>query len=259
MFLYQAYGLIFASAVPLPELAQSRGMADVFIELRAGPCVASIESAPIALVDASSDRVHLAWGGVGDLVVENGKRIALVPLKGAEEASLRLFILGAGIGVLLHQIGVLVFHASAVAIDAGVVGFLGGKGLGKSTLAASFNGANHALVSDELLVIRFDCEGRAMAYPGSSQIRLWSDVLENAGGIPDSAVRVRSGVDKYSVNGGPLASAPLPFRVAYLLGVGSETHISFVEPGEALLHLVPHLYVSRFGNSLLKADRKSVV
>lgn len=251
--LFSTYGLTLASALPLPELSSVEGRADVFVEFGSGKCIASHEPSPIMCAHVSLNRVHLIWGAVGDLLVEEGCRITVVPCPDADEDSLRLFILGAGLGVLLHQRGLLVLHASCVAIDNRGIGFIGAKGWGKSTTTATLHQRGHALISDELLVVRFNDQAQPQVMPGSPQIRLWSDALISIGGDPDSAVRVRSGIDKYNVDTGNIAAETFPLYCLYLLDVGEELSIKLMSPSEAFFGIVPHLYVCRFGTQFLQS------
>ena len=251
--LYSAYGLTLASAFPLPELPLVKGRADVIVELDSRKCTASYEPSPISCTDASLNQIHLTWGGVGDLLIEEGRRITVVPGPNADEDALRLFILGAGLGVLLHQRGLLVLHASCVAIDNRGIGFIGAKGWGKSTTTATLHRRGHALISDELLVVRFDDQAQPRVIPGSPQIRLWSDALISMGDDPDSAVRVRSGIDKYNVYAGNTIAETLPLYCLYLLDVGEDLSIKLMPPSEAFFGIIPHLYVCRFGTQFLQS------
>ena len=250
---YSAYGLKLASALPLPELPRVEGRADVIVGLDPGKCIAPHEPSPILCADASLNRAHLTWGAVGDLLVEEGRRITIVPDSNADEDALRLFILGAGLGVLLHQRGLLVLHAGSVGIDDRVIGFIGAKGWGKSTTTATLHQRGHALISDELLVVRFDDQGQPRVIPGSPQIRLWSDALVSIGGDPDSEVRVRSGIDKYNINATNVAAEAFLLYCLYLLDVGEELSIQSMSPSEAFFGVIPHLYVCRFGTQFLQS------
>lgn len=252
---YQAYGLILESALPLPELEVATGKADVFLEVSPIPRAHSEPGTPISLLDASETHVHLSWGGVGELIVEEPARIQLLCVETAEDAALRLFVLGAGLGVLLDRLGYLVFHASGVAVGNRAVGFLGGKGMGKSTLAAQFNLAGFPLISDELFAITFGSDGQPMVHPGPQQFRLWSDALECWGGNLKSAVRVRTGLDKFTVPGICKIDGAVPLAIAYVLSAGNSISIYPIDPSHSLLHLVPHLYVGRFGNAIFRASR----
>lgn len=125
---YEAYGLTLASTLPFPELLAGGAGVDVVIVVDRMASVASQEHSPILCAGVSPNRVHLTWGGVGDLLIEDGQRITVAPRPDTDEDALRLFVLGAGLGVLLHQRGLLVFHASGVVINDQVVGFTGAKG-----------------------------------------------------------------------------------------------------------------------------------
>ncbi|HRD67417.1 MAG TPA: hypothetical protein PKY50_14830 [Candidatus Competibacter sp.] len=251
-FSYSAYGLTLTSTLSLPELVSAEGKVDVCIEVDRCKGLAHREYSPILCADASPNRVHLTWGAVGDLLIEEGCRITVIPAPDADENDLRLFVLGAGLGVLLHQRGLLVLHASGVAIRDRIVGFTGAKGWGKSTTAASLYRRGYPLVSDELLVVRFDAGDRPLVIPGSPQMRLWSDALLGVGGDPDSAVRVRSGIDKFSVGATKIATEALPFYGLYLLDIGEELSIQLVSPSEAFFGVMQHLYVYRFGTKFLQ-------
>ncbi|MCP5463302.1 MAG: hypothetical protein H7A34_09100 [bacterium] len=250
---YSTYGLTLASTLPFPELSSGKGKVDVNIIIAQTEGAASHEHSPILCVDVSPTRVHLIWGGVGDLIIEDSQRITVLPGPNADEDALRLFILGAGLGVLLHQRGLLVLHASGVVINDRVVGFIGAKGWGKSTTTAILHQRGYALISDELLVARFDDQGQPRVLPGSPQIRLWSDALVSTGGNLDSAVRVRSGIDKFNINALCMAPEDLRLHCLYLLDAGEELSIRPMSPSEAFFGVVPHLYVHRFGTSFLKA------
>lgn len=250
---YAAYSLTIASSLPLPELLVGEGREDISIQVNRAESIVQHQYSEIQCASAALLRVHLKWGRVADMLIEDGCRITVVPALGADEEDLRLFILGAGLGVLLHQRGLLVLHASGVAINDGVIGFIGAKGWGKSTTAATLHQRGHALISDELLVVRFDDQGQPWVIPGSPQIKLWADALVGTGGDLDSAVRVRSGVDKFSVNAAGIAPNELPFRGLYLLDAGEELSIQPMSPSEAFMGIVPHLYVYRFGTSFLQA------
>jgi hypothetical protein len=250
---YAAYGMTLASALPLPELSAGTGRADICIDIERNQCLAHHKPSPIRCAAASPNRVHLTWGAVGDLLIEKGRRITIIPAgPNADQDALRLFVLGAGLGVLLHQRGFLVLHASGLSIRDRMVGFIGAKGWGKSTTAAALHRRGHPLISDELLVVHFDAQDQPLVMPGSPQMRLWLDALVSTGGDPDSAVRVRSGLDKFNVNATNVVLESLAFQSLYLLDAGEQLAIQSISPSEAFLGIVPHVYVCRFGTSFLQ-------
>ena len=58
-------------------------------------------------------------------------------------------------GILLHQRGRMVLHASAVNINDGAVAFMGHNGAGKSTTTFSFMASGYPLVADDILSLEF--------------------------------------------------------------------------------------------------------
>lgn len=253
MHSYSAYGLTLASALPLPDMLPGEGRADVCIWIDRSETRESLEDSPIQCVSVSPARVHLTWGMVGELLIEDGWQITVMPAQQADDESLRLFVLGAGLGVLLHQRGLLVLHASSVAIQDRAVAFLGAKGWGKSTTATALHREGHPLIADELLVIRFDETGRGMAIPGSSQIKLWADALIGVGGDPDFAEPVVPGANKYYVSASSVAGRDVPISRLYLLDAGENLCVKPVSLSEAFFGIVPHVYVSRFGTPFMQS------
>ena len=253
MSFYSAYGLTVDSALPLPDLPSGRGEADLRISLGPTSRLATQNVPGIQCLVATATRVHLSWRSVGELVIGGGNQIEITPALDADEEALRLFVVGAGFGVLLHQRGLLVLHGSAVVIDGGVVGFLGAKGWGKSTTAMALRRRGHPVLSDELIAIRFDGENRAVVLPGSSPLKLWSDALTSVGVDPDKAVPVRPGLKKYFVPESSMVDTELPLRSLCLLHMGDALSMKPVSASEAFFGIVPHVYVSRFGTGFLKA------
>lgn len=253
MFKYHTYGLTLISALPLPELLPGEGDADVYITVEEINAIPPRAHSGVQCASVSPSCVHLTWGTVGDLWIMEGRRIMVVPVVSVDQEALRLFVLGPGLGILLHQRGLLVFHGSSVAVHNQVVGFVGAKGWGKSTTAAILHQRGHNLVSDELLAVHFDAWNQPFAIPGSPQLRLWVDALVGTGGDPNSTIRVRSGIDKFNVNASSMAAEELPLHYLYLLGVGEELSIQSMSPSETFLGIIPHLYAYRFGTSFLQA------
>lgn len=253
MHLYSAYGLTLASALPLPDLVSGGGEADVSITLERPARPATEETAGIQCLAAAPARTHLSWGSVGELVVQDGNRIHITPAPGADEEALRLFVVGAGFGVLLHQRGLLVLHGSAVVLRERSIAFLGAKGWGKSTTAMAMSQRGHAVVSDELLAIRFEGDDQAVVLPGSSPLKLWSDALSSLGGDPRTAAPVRPGLDKYFAGEAGMVDQETRLHCIYLLDGGDTLAVTPVSPKEAFFGIVPHVYVARFGTGFLQS------
>lgn len=128
-------------------------------------------------------------------------------------------------------------HASAVAIDGRVVGFVGNSGMGKSTLATSFVGRS-PLVTDDSLLLDVQPDGSVLAWPTRPRTRLLLDSLASVAPWPAE----REVGDKAEV---PLPGVGGPLPLARLYAIErSEGEISLVvlSARDALLALAAHLH-----------------
>lgn len=254
MEFYSAYGLTFSSDLPLRGLFARAESDAADFQIRVLPTAASSsgDASAIHCLGATPTKAHLSWGTVGELFVEAGRSISVIPALGADDDTLALFVSGAGVGVLLHQRGLLVLHGSAIRMGERIVGFLGAKGWGKSTTAMAMHRAGYPLVSDEHLVITMSDEEHPSVLPGTSPVKLWADALASNGGEPDSSVPVRPGLSKY------YTSAPLPptdrspLQELFLLDVGEQFAVETLPASRAFFGVLPHLYVHRFGTPFLQ-------
>src|SRR5262245_23686011 len=134
MFSYTAYGLGIHSMLELPELVTRETHADAVI--RTGP-VDSTQPPGAGGEDwiwATRDTACLSFDEAGKYLVRGGNEITIDPPANADPGLIRVMLLGPVMGLLLHQRGFLLLHASSVAIDGGAVAFVAVKGMGKSTL-----------------------------------------------------------------------------------------------------------------------------
>ncbi len=84
------------------------------------------------------------------------------------------FLLGPVMGYALRRRGLLALHASAVVFGGHAIGFVGPGGAGKSTTATALVLRGHALVTDDILVLRPTTSGWETT-PAIDQVRLWED------------------------------------------------------------------------------------
>ena len=254
MFNYHAYDLGISSCIPLPELQASAEVArDVTIRwgkldwappppARAGePCF-----------ELATEEAHFFWEQLGKFRVRAGTEIVIDPSAGVEERMLRLPLLGTVLAVLLHMRKYLVLHASAVAIEGRTVIFLGNKGWGKSTMAATMYGRGHELLADDLVALDTDGE-RPMALPGYPHIKLHPEVVAaSLGRDPEELTELATGYEKRGCRViERFSDKARPVSGIFVLGGGPEPALKRLSPPEAVLHLIKNTYVARFGNELL--------
>lgn len=188
---------------PLPRDASALGDDDVDANAR-------------VRLHRSSVGWHLAYDDTGRFDVATDGR--LITWHAPENASLdaaRLDVTGRVLALALHAGGDLCFHASAVAIGGAAVGFLGAKGMGKSTLAWALVRAGARLLTDDTLRVRPGSP--AIAYPGVHELRLRPDVATR---LPPAPREARVWGDRLTVQEltmDRLQREPLPLAALYLL------------------------------------------
>lgn len=83
--------------------------------------------------------------------IEDGERISVAPLAGADADKVRVYLLGTCMGALMMLRRTLPLHGSAVVIDGRAYAFLGDSGVGKSTLAAALVHRGYTFLSDDVI------------------------------------------------------------------------------------------------------------
>lgn len=242
MITYAAYGLRICSALPLPELATAEGEPDIYV--RFGAVAGPPPRHPPLDYDiyATADEIQLYWRDVGRFSVKNGREIAIDPITTVEERTLRLFVLGPALAIVLHQRGYLVLHASATELHGHAVAFLGGSGWGKSTMAAVLHGRGHNFLADDFAVIRQEASG-PMLFPGFPQLKLWPESLVSLGHDPEAVPRLRPEIDKRAFHiAGAIPDLPQPLGRIYVLAEGPHPQITPLGRQESFVELVRHSY-----------------
>ena len=120
-------------------------------------------------------------GPMGDATVH------LAPEQDPEMAS--ILVSGNLLALVLVQRGMCVLHASAVESSGRALGFVGGTGMGKSTLAALCCEAGARVVSDDVLRVDVGEDGTT-CHRGSRQLRLRPAASEITRAFAESATRV---------------------------------------------------------------------
>lgn len=217
---YRCYGFTISSEISLPELI----VADDGIER-------CDESVHIVIGDVSHDGLTegmqlgpFLWAsenalwlrvpGVARFLVRDGKEIRIAPEPGADEDSIRVFLLGSAFGAILFQRGHLVLHGNAIRIGDYCMVCAGDSGAGKSTLAAAFMQRGHQILADDVVPVDAQCR----ALPGFPRIKLWQDTADHLKIHTGGLRRIRPDIHKYNF---PVlqqfADQPLRVRWIYIL------------------------------------------
>lgn len=181
---YKAFGLCIASEVLMPELSQVMSPDE--------PINVAIERTDLTDLWNQSGRQNDIYvvkqnffmfqvADTGIFAIQNGDTIQVSPVAGADEAKIRLFLLGSCMGALLMQRKILPLHGSAIAIDGKAYAFVGHSGAGKSTLASAFINQGYQLLSDDVIAVTFTEAGIPMVMPSYPQQKLWQESLVEFG------------------------------------------------------------------------------
>ncbi|MCA0048907.1 serine kinase [Mesorhizobium sp. B283B1A] len=253
---YRAYGLTVASDVALPELEPVEpAAADIMIAVGA---IDMPKPSPQAATTFrfEPDRQYLAWHAVGAFLISGGRRIDVEPAPGVDDALLAFPLLGPVMALLLHRRGLLVLHASAIAVAGKGAIFMGDKGAGKSTTASALIRAGHELLTDDVVALDLTNPGRPMIVPGFPQIKLAADA---AAAIPLGQAEVRPqvhpAIDKMQHRlHGAFSGSMVPAAGIYVLERGQRAALTPLPAIAALPAIIKFSYVTRFGRAALSGD-----
>ncbi len=254
MFTYLAYGLIINSELELPELLVSKGNPDVTIRLGklTPPTLKPTNSECHCSI--TPEEAYLWWLEGGTFLVRGGREIIIDPITNVEEKVLRLFLLGAALGLLLHQRNLLVLHASSVAINGGAVAFIGESGMGKSTTAGALQQRGHRILSDDVTAVSGEKQTQPLIVPGFPQLKLWPEAAVSLGSAPETLPLLHPEVEKrhYCVRES-FVPISLPLKCIYVLEEGEKLAIKPLDTAQALAELMNNWYCARFGTAILEA------
>ena len=253
MYSYKAFGLTITSELEIPELVSggSDGLPDVSIGLGLVPEFPFDAKEGGVLFQAMPGRFRLALYHTRYLV-EGGASMTVECLAPRPEQR-GVLLMGACMGALLHQRGLLPLHGSAIATSRGAVVFLGPSGAGKSTLLGALLQRGYALLSDDIAAVRVDDQGMALVEPAIPRVRLWSDSAELLGHLPESLPREQPELAKFVVRSPAFAASALPILRIYVLGVNPLApgiRQWRLTPIEAFKALTTHTYRRKFMKGL---------
>ncbi len=262
MYRYRLFDLNIASSVRMPSLPSGGRDADIVVRRDALEAPDDVEMRNPPFAWSAGGDVFLYWKDFISVRIRDGREIVVSPAEGVEDSLVVQAIQGAALGIALHQRGLFTLHASAVAVNGGVVAFAAGKGAGKSTIAAALHARGYPIVTDDVLAIEIG-EGGLDVLPGVPHLKLYPDsfeasLRERAEDFPKISAlgtkRVRTRTR------GHQASA-LPPRCIYTLGDSTSHDPSVsIEPlsqSDACIELVRHSYALRFLHEAASGDHLS--
>ena len=228
LFSYCVSGLRVASELALPGLipgeAGGNGNADIVIRSGAVPTELEGATASGPSWQLAGDRFLLTVPGVIRMLLIGGREMLFATENGVSAEEAAIFLSSAGFGILLHQRGRIVLHASAVRVQDSAVLFCGPSGAGKSTLAAALVDAGHDLVTDDFCGISIHADGTPWVEPDGRQLKLWQNSIERLSLADRRAAAVRPAIEKYYVEPRTATEAALPLAAVYVLREARPPH-----------------------------------
>ena len=225
MFSYRISGLAVASEVAFSGLIETRESEFPDASVRRGIVPSDLENASDVGPNwqIAGSRLLLEIPGVVRMLVSAGREIVFATIGETTEHDAAIFLSGTGIGMLLHQRGRLVLHASAVRVGDRAVLFCGASGAGKSTLAAALGACGHDLVADDFAAISM-LEGQAFVEPDSRQHKLWQHAIDKLDMGDRRGGPVRTTLAKFYVEPSATVIEPLPVGAIFQLREARPPH-----------------------------------
>ncbi len=246
---YRICGCHVATDIELPGAVPVTPDATPDIVLKRGELPAALpDGVPLGPNwQIAGDRVLVQIPGRLRFLVTGGKTVVYAPENGRSDQDFHIFLCGTALGVLFHQRGGYVVHASAVEVSGKAMLFCGPSEAGKSTLAAALANAGHPFLSDDICVLDVLAGGQATLRPDGRMIKLWSNVIAHLN--MEGGAAVRAGLSKLWVQP-PQTCVPdeVPLGAIYvLLGDRRQTRweIDRLSPMKALNALRSNAYRPR--------------
>lgn len=228
---YRISGHLVASDVDLQGLiaAPERGTPDVRIRLRTVLASLPDATAKGPIWEMTPDRFLLRIAGIARFLLTSGREIAVELESGTSVDDVAIFLIGTVFGILLHQRGQIVLHASAVRVGGKAVLFCGASGAGKSTIAAALGQRGYPLVNDDVCALSLDGAGAPMVHPDGRKLKLWAQAIDELDLATRRGIPVRAKLGKFYVEPEDTTGEGLPVAAIYALRETRPPHTSGIE------------------------------
>lgn len=229
MFHYAISGLRVESDLAMPgliEVAADAAAPDVRIRAGAVPSHLSDSSQSGPNWQLAGDRFLLRIPDIVRMTLDHGSTITWQCEGNTRPEDAAIFISGSGFGLLMHQHGRCIMHASAIDVGGRAVLFCGPSGAGKSTLAAALVAQGFGHLADDQCVLSGFGEGEVLVHPDGRAHKLWEQAIQKLDLAERSGSPVRSALRKFYVQPASAGSAPIPVAAIYVLGDARATDIA---------------------------------
>ncbi|PKM66611.1 MAG: hypothetical protein CVU95_10035 [Firmicutes bacterium HGW-Firmicutes-2] len=153
---YSVYGINISTEFDLNELIVSTGKTDLTILKAKVPNFLTGTTQSCAFFQAKENEFLTRIEHVGGFYAIEGNKIICEPDQEAEYMSIKMYLYGFLLPVILMQRGRFPMHGSCIDVDGKSIVISGQSGVGKSSLAIAFRMAGYKLVSDDLIALNDD-------------------------------------------------------------------------------------------------------
>ena len=221
MFSYIVSGLGVSSEIALPGLIldESNRPDSADIVIRSGTVPLTLEGATASgpTWQLAGDHFLLTVPDILRMLLIGGNTILFETENGVAAEEAAVFVSGTGFGILLHQRGRIVLHASAVRVNDSAVLFCGPSGAGKSTMAAALVDAGYDLVTDDVCGLSIHPDGSPWVEADGRQLKLWQNSIDRLALAERRAAPIRPTIQKYYVEPRAATASALPLAAIYVL------------------------------------------
>lgn len=184
-YFYKVYGLAIESELSIDELIvldkQERENIDVKISFETiNPEIKEmINNGEIAMYEYNN-----MWFYINDTAIfhiVNGTHVYIDPCQEANYENIKIYILGAVLGMVLLQKNIIAIHGGGIFINNKGCVFTGDKGVGKSTLTTSLGKRGYKFISDDVCAIKTDDVNKYKICRGFAYHKLREDTMYNLG------------------------------------------------------------------------------
>ena len=228
---YRVAGLAVASEIELPGAIPAQATSAPAVTVRAAPVPATLQDAARtgATWQIAGDKFLFQVPRIARFLLTGGREILFEPATGAEAGDVSIFVIGTVFGILLHQRGEIVLHASAVRVNDKAVLFCGPSGAGKSTLAAALAQRGFPLVADDLCAVTVAPGAAPTVQPDGRHLKLWAQAIEKLDLAERRGAAVRNKLEKFFVEPAAALAEPLPLGAVYALREARPPHTPGIE------------------------------
>jgi len=178
---------------------------------------------------AGQNEYALHIDGFGSFYAHDGREVEYSALPGADPGWIQLYLNSHILVALMHQRGMINFHASSFIYNSMGIMILGETGAGKSSLTASFTLEGAELLSDDLTPVVFR-NVVPYIYPLNRQIKLREDAAWQLNISSERLTPAEKGTGKFYLDRVNTTSREFPLNMVFMIEVGETDAPEFCTP-----------------------------